>query len=329
MHSIYPDGVRWESLRMGPVQREFELARNGDTAVSIDRADNRATTVFAMGVMLASLLMAVTLMVGLLFGACAVVIVAAGLQVDISIVFLACILLAIMPFSLAITLDRRFGARLRRGSLPHRALAGAFRFWSFFGFGRGNVMALLSSHSGERRTVLLVLAIFMPVMLGVLAGVNAMKSPERFGGYARFPESGVLAGRGIGDAHYDRRRDVARSPAVPYIQDLVATGPYLQLTVPFVPGDDDRAMLARCTGRAPLQPLDALACLQRIHAVSLDGVPLRDLRYDAGTDPRTNRPALVAMVDLRALPPGRHELRVARSSADTDEDPDWHIPFWR
>ena len=55
-----------------------------------------------------------------------------------------------------------------------------------------------------------------------------------------------------------------------------------------------------------------LACLGRLHAVSLDGRPLAELRYEASNDPRTDRPALLAMIDVRDLPPGRHELRIAR-----------------
>ena len=74
-----------------------------------------------------------------------------------------------------------------------------------------------------------------------------------------------------------------------------------------------------------------LECLQRVHAVALDGHPVRTLRYDAGTDPRTDRPVLVAMLDVRGLAPGRHELRVARTDvvAGSDETPFWVIPFWR
>ena len=103
---------------------------------------------------------------------------------------------------------------------------------------------------------------------------------------------------------------------------------------------------------------DALMrCLGELYAVTLDGKPLANLRYDAGSDPHTNRPALVAMIDVRALAPGRHELRVARSTyitrkftlgpvivlgsetkalpdkpADEQEDEDTDvdvIPFWR
>jgi len=330
MHSIYPDGVRWDKLRIGPVQREQERARGGDPALVIDRADNRATTVFAMGVVLATLLLSVSLLAVLVFGLCLAVLALAGADANVSSVFLASVLMSVVPFALASAIDRRFGANLAPRGLPHRVLSAMFRFYGFFGFGRGsNAMALLSSHQGERRTVLLVFAIFLPVMLGVMFGARAMQSPERLGGYGMFPMPAPAGGRLLDDAHYDLRRNPARDPAVPFIPDLVVTGPYLRLLVPFTPGSDDRAMRSQCKQAAAVEPLSALQCLQVVHAVSLDGKPVARLRYDAGTDPRTGRPALVAMIDVRPLAPGRHQLRVARAEPDGDGDRDWHIPFWR
>jgi hypothetical protein len=35
------------------------------------------------------------------------------------------------------------------------------------------------------------------------------------------------------------------------------------------------------------------------------------------------------MLDIRALAPGRHELRIARLDARDDEPKDDVIPFWR
>ena len=49
MHSVYPDGIRWDRLRMGPIEREQTQRRDGDFAALIERADNRASIVFAAG----------------------------------------------------------------------------------------------------------------------------------------------------------------------------------------------------------------------------------------------------------------------------------------
>ena len=79
-----------------------------------------------------------------------------------------------------------------------------------------------------------------------------------------------------------------------------------------------------------------LACLQALHAVTLDGAPLVNLHYEIASDPRTDRPALLAMIDVRSLAKGRHELHVARPprggrASDPDNpEPGFHrIVFWR
>ena len=78
-----------------------------------------------------------------------------------------------------------------------------------------------------------------------------------------------------------------------------------------------------------------LACLQAPHAATLDVEQLTDVRYEIASDLRTGRPALLAMIDVRTLAKGRHELRVARPPR-TDRKPDKddpdpgfdRIPFW-
>ena len=78
--------------------------------------------------------------------------------------------------------------------------------------------------------------------------------------------------------------------------------------------------------------LTMLRCLAALHPVTLDGIPLAHLHYDAGSDAQTDRPALVAMIDVRSLAPGRHELAIAGSSpagGDTASAAPWIIPFWR
>ena len=71
--------------------------------------------------------------------------------------------------------------------------------------------------------------------------------------------------------------------------------------------------------------------------MTLDGKPLA-AAFDIGEDARTNRPALVAMVDVRDLPRGRHVLGIAvppaakdaREERDGKAAPDTDfIPFWR
>src|SRR5690606_25714907 len=124
------------------------------------------------------------------------------------------------------------------------------------------------------------------------------------GSYGLFPDD---AGKALDLAHYDDQRNPARHAAVPYVQSMVIDAPYVQLVLPYQPRRDDPAMRAGCP-----QPEERLACLQSLHGGTLDGKPVDDLAYEIARDPRTNRPALLAMIDIRQLAPGRHELQVAR-----------------
>ncbi len=331
MHSVYPDGVRWERLRMGPVQRSVEASIGRDAATVIDRADNRATTVFAVGVMMASMLLSISLLIAVLFGISIALLSAAGLHPGTSNVFAFCALLVAVPIGAITTIDRRYGARLSPDGLAARVMARLFRVYRGFGFGRGNnALGLLASHGGERRTMLTMMAVFLPVTLGVMAGLKLLQSPGDIGNYEVFPDPPAARGRTLEAAHYDALRDLVHDPVVPYLDDVVATGPYLRLVVPFRPGEDDVALHRDCAGsKNASRPIAVLDCLSRIHAVVLDGQPLPGVHYDAGSDARADRPAMVAMIDIRALAAGRHELRVRRAVADPDNGDAYVIPFWR
>lgn len=337
MHSVFPGGIHWDRLRIGPIQRGIEAARYGDAGSSIDRADNRATVVFAVGVALATTYLLISVLVialfGLVFGLQEIL--GTPLHVGTTLGYLAAAV--VLPLFLAGLVDRRLGERLRRDGWAARLLDVLFRTYARLGLSQrasNPTFTLLSSHGGDRRTqtatVLLMLAVAMIVGLVAFANMNS-----RFpGNYAGFPEF-ADARHTLASAHYDDERNPLQDTAA-FIPSAISTGSYLRLTVPYIP-TRDASGLHDCTG--PAAGADsAFACLRRMHAVTLDGKPLDPVPYEIGSDPRTDRPALVAMIDVRALAPGRHELQVARAGAELHDDADghdgnaaesWRIPFWR
>jgi hypothetical protein len=337
MHSVYPDGVLWNKLHMGPVLREIEQRRHGRAAESIERADNRATVVFALGVMLASGLLQVGLVVAVLFTLILAGAALIGIDVNLSLVFGLCFTAIILLMVLSRRLDRLYGQRLQPRGLPRRTLSTVLRMLGFTGIGRrSEVLLLLASHSSERRINLLTVIIFAALFSTMIFGLHAMKDPVSAGSYQLFPH-GVDGARTLRSAYYDDQRDPLHDPATPFVQSAEIEGAWLRLTVPYRPQLDGPAQRSHCV-RALATPAGAargtamLDCLARLHAVSLDGQPLATLRYDIGSDPRTGRPALQAMIDVRSLASGRHLLRVARAPASgaTDDRGDADIiAFWR
>ncbi|MFT3896360.1 MAG: hypothetical protein QM719_01450 [Thermomonas sp.] len=334
MHSIYPDGVRWERLRMGPIQRDAERRRARPAADAIERADNRATTVFAIGVMLATVMLWLTVIV---FAGYLVGISLArefGIDVDPALLFAALGMSILMPYIASSLFDRHFGHRLAPDSWLARLLSRVMSFYSRIGMGRwSGAMRLVASHEGERGMMLVTVLVFAIACTSAILSFKFLKDPREIGDYAAFPAF-ADGSRTVDSAHYDDQRDAAHDPSVAYIQSAISIGPYLRLTVPYDPRRDAAAMhgCAIPAGTSDAKAAARLDCLQSLHGVQLDGTPI-DLQFELGSDARTDRPALVAMIDVRALAPGRHELQVARppESGEKDEDdPGFdRIPFWK
>ena len=338
MHSVFPDGIRWDRLRMGPVRREVEMRHYGSAAASTDRADNRATILFSIGVMLASNLLLIIVLLVVAFALALAVAKFLGLGVDVGSLFVYCVVVLMLPALVLNVIDRRFGAGLQAGGIARRGLAAVLGFYSRTGLmsrSSNPVLSLLSSHGGERLAVALTMIVIAVVSAGVMLGLNSMQDPGRLGSYSMFPNFSD-GSRTVEGAHYDDQRDPARDDATPFIQSAVVSGPYLRLIVPYQPDGDTNALRRNCPGASALagdaRATVLLACLQRVHAVTIDGSPLPSPRYELGSDARTDRPALVAMIDVRSLVPGRHELEVAHAPEGGDRKDAgkrWQIPFWR
>lgn len=338
MDSVYPQGIRLERLRMGPIQRAVEEEVPDSAADAIERADNRASVVFAIGVSVAQMLVFVCVY---FCGALLLVTLLSqtlGLDMDPLPVMFVVFAGLMAPFMAAATLDHALAGKLQPGGPAHRVVAATLRFYRRIGMGRRNnrIIALLTSNGGERRMMGVVVGSMVVAIVGVAAGYVAMRDAAAYGNYGRFPDGDA---RRIDPAHYDDRRNAARADALPYVQSMVIHDPYLELVVPYRPDRIEAAMRAGCAHAEALegeaQAAARLACLQALHPVTLDGEPVATLEYELTRDPRTDRPALVAMIDLRAQPAGRHELRIARPprvDGPRRERPDPgfdRIPFWR
>ena len=331
-YSVFPDGVRWSALRLGPIREAVERRSEKTPAVAMEAADNRATIVFALGVSMASTLLGLSLSIGLVFllgmGALRLF----GIDADASRVFGISAMVLMLPLVVAMTVDRYLGRRLQPQGRLWRAAAAPIAFYRLIGISRGsNVLGLIASHGGERRIGALTIAIVTIGMAAALFSTLWRLDPSSLGGYARFPSGEEL--QVVDPSHYDDQRDPGIDRAVAYIQSSVVVGPYLKLVVPYRPGDDDVALQRRCPAVSAKPGPDAavLACLTAVHAIRIDGKPLAGQAYEISEDPRTDRPALLAMIDVRTLAPGRHVLTVDRMSTSKNKKANepYTIPFWR
>ena len=170
MHSVFPQGIRLERMKMGPIQRAVEEQETaGSTEDAIERADNRASVVFAIGVSVA--LMIVFVCVSFCGGLLLVTLLTQVFhwRVDplgvMAVVFAA----VMLPFMAAAAVDHAYAKRLVPGTLPHRVVSVVLRFYTRIGMGRRNnhIIALLTSNGGERRMMSLVVGSMLLAIIGV------------------------------------------------------------------------------------------------------------------------------------------------------------------
>ncbi len=96
VNSIYPQGVRWEGVKMGAQLQRFVRPRLDRFADVIERADNRATIVFALGV--GGTLQMLKLVAMVAVSAIAALVLGQWIRLDADALFYAVILAIVIPF---------------------------------------------------------------------------------------------------------------------------------------------------------------------------------------------------------------------------------------
>lgn len=337
LHSVYPDGVRWDRVRLGPLLRDIAQRRMGSFAEAIEQADNRATIVFATGVQMAMLLLKIVA----IFMAIVTFYIVLDLFVHLpnagTLVMLT-FLIVILPFGLALSLDKRLDRRLAADGALARILSGVLRGYTRIGFGYNASpgMLIISSNQKHRLSPAISAACLFLLFAVTLLQVDANQEPFSIGNYGLLPKLRRDAGDSLDAVHYDDQRDSQHPTTTPYIQSQIVADPYLRLTIPIDPSVHNPALRQHCAAVShassdeALQRHEVLACLAALHPLQLDSRAVNGTRYDLGADPKARRPALVAMIDVRGLANGRHELRIGRP-ADADGEPQEPdvIAFWR
>jgi hypothetical protein len=352
LRSVYPEGVLWDRFKRGPVFRDY-CARHVPTLDrTIDEADNRASLVFAWGLLL--VLMSLAIMVFTLLLVLVAVLLSAvlGAQTGLETNDLLMIMVGIMvvPSLIATVVDRYYGERLPPEHWSRRGLVWIYRSsaWIVWGSLTQPFLLTLFSRVGMARgniAMLAALYLLMAVAIGeLLLRSGAIDMP----GEQHLPQ--YTTGLDLRARHYASSR--SREDTLeghPFIEAEIVRGPYLRVFVPYVARRIDPAIERACPEamapdlsgvdegsarreRVRVQALQLLACAsQQLHPLSLNGKALPELRYDFGEDTLSGLRGFVAMIPVEALEPGRHHLEIARLSRPEDKEPPppVSIPFWR
>lgn len=365
LHSIDPSGALARTRTLGPVQRALVAARWARMPQRIAELDDWATIVFAVSLGLAKLMLGLILGFMVIYALASAIAAASGGRLETPTVLMGLFALLLAPYFAATVVD---GQRGKKNRPPAPWTARVIGVYAALGMTPDNSIGLqmmvhrLSkgqrSYKGTVATMLLTSALLMIVLLVPLVdrlGVGALLRGE-------FPA--LLAGQpnALRANHYlDRlpEGEVLRAPVIP---SEVARPPFLRLFIPYVAFWHD-PMLSACVakhaaqgpGTEPMADAGAatadearrrdddawrydetasaavLACMAEALPVSLDGRPV-DAPWQFADDRRDDRRGFVVMIDVRALPPGRHVLEVTQPpEALFEGDPvlPWRIPFWR
>lgn len=353
LRSVYGDAVLWDKLRWGPIYRHVLRARTPPVEALVERADNRASLVFSYGVAFALLTLTPLLMVALAALLAWLLQFATQGRFPWQQAWLAALVLTIAPLLLAMLFDRLFGPRLRQDGPAARTMARLFHVYLGLGMATASSYPMLAfvSRAGQKRSgVLITVALF--ALLGLtFVQLMAREGDIDVGSYGELALGEPGAARALRNEHYaEYRHGADLSSTAPFIPAEVVRGDWLKLFVPFRPGRDSLGLETQCTSAptavdAALPPEErerlqadaarthVLDCLARLYAPALDGVPVT-VQFDAADDPGSGLRGAVAMLPVKQLAPGRHELTVnrlrsQRAGADDPPPAPHRIVFWR
>ncbi|HKW46640.1 MAG TPA: hypothetical protein VJN70_04315 [Gemmatimonadaceae bacterium] len=347
LHSVFPNGARWENFKSGPVTLEVFRSRLVSLPEIISKTDNFCSVIFSFAFLLV-LLFAFTVLLTGVFGLIgyAVSQVIGGVRAyDVFLVLATVMVLIPMVASFV---DRRVGASLGPNA---RAVLRRVIVFTYRGTVQGVISPIfvpLLTNVGRRKIRVIFFASLFGVLLFVTAERMARSDRLSVNSYDYF---GASDHYGVNYRFYENQRSADDVYGrLPSIQSDIVTGSYVKLFIPYVPRQHNPMVAKSCPSLKPLQergvqlgadaPIpDSLAapvlqCLGRIHAVTLDGAPQPDVQFRFYEHPESGIKGILTYIPADSLARGQHVITVQQvpsfegKTAGKTPTP-WVIPFWR
>lgn len=315
LDAVFPNGIRWERLRYGPISERVYRERLPSLPALIGKVDDFCSAIFSCAFMFV-LIFAIAFPVTALLGGAAFLISLGLGGVSLGAVFRALLFLFIALPLAASLLDRSVGRKLDPGSLPARSVR-AFQisyYWMYLLPLYGTSMMVLFSNVRKRALYPVLFLLFFGILGFFLFNDMGLKNElAAFASYEYLPEE--MGAREVRPVYYeDQRPEGEVFPRTPSIQSDVVRDPYVRVFVPYSPRWHDPAIARRCPEVKPARdggpPGPVLRCLARIYGITLDGRPLPELPLHFSTHPETGVRGVVGYIPTAGLARGGHLLRV-------------------
>jgi len=348
LEAVFPNGIRWEKTRAGPIMREVQREHTPSLQALIDGADRLASLVFAGGFTLALIFAFSLVMVGafslLVYGTVGLFTdsVIAGVLVEVVI------LLAVAPMLVATLIDRRRGDALDpegRTARTIRTIGRGSMKVSRFALFQPLLLTILTNLGGQRRAMLFF--IFLATGGVLFAGRDRLFAGRPVTDrYTYLPDN---PGRLVVDPRFyeDKRGEDEVIYDVPSIQSDMVRDPYVRLFIPYRPRRHNELLAYGCGMPSPTAPRPAprgahpateaadsavLACMAALQPVALNGRPIA-VPFRFYTQPESGVRGIAAYIPVAGLPRGENVLSIVRlplpvAKPSDRPPPPFAIPFW-
>lgn len=324
VHSVFPQGPRWERLRFGPLSNERLRRLYRPLPQRIEQMDNAASVVFASGLGVG------LMMLGLAVGAGVLVLVCSALGhwqvLGLSQVqwLLILGLVVLMPPQLAFMVDLWLRRRPPApGTLLHRVLTRLIAMQGMFpGINSATLMINTVLSNLLRRGVVAVGVLVMMVAIMVAGLSLPMLSATLVPRLVAPAEAGPLVAQSVN--YRDQRKGLDRLLPGPTLASQELGEAPLRLFLPMRRDRHPEVLRTRCP---ELQSADTgadahtavlLDCLHRWADPRLDGQPLPEHVRIFSKDPQSGLEGVLWRVPNAAIAPGRHVISLHVRDADVD-----------
>ncbi len=364
LDSIFPRGIRWNRLRLGPISQAYLRRHLPSVRELIVRTDAIASVVFAAAFYIVTIFLFSVVAIAALTLPLAALAAVAPWDLNPAFLLITVAVVASLIVTVPAVIDRSIGDSLDPDSRLARLIRTSHRLNLRMGMATygPTQFTLTSQLGGGRAGVLLIGAMAALVGTFIVRDILLQGDRVRWSSLEFVPA--IPGASGVDpryyEAYWDHRPRALVMPSIPVdVLDQEAT--YVRLFVPFRPTRDPDVLDVSCPALAPLAPSglrlirrargvdadlpaarirEALACASLLWEVEIDGVAV-DADPVFATHPMSSLEGLAWYVDVRAMAPGRHVLTVRRGAeahavdhSDDEEEaaapPRRHeIPFWR
>jgi len=205
------------------------------------------------------------------------------------------------------------------------------------GNGANPVISLYTTNEGAKKTSVMMGVVMIPLMLAIGVFTITRGVSIDNGAYDALPKPQLGAELVVRPEYYESSRGEQFSTTlVPYIEDSIVESDYLRLFIPYQPSRYNSFLKKQCPAslvRKSANRGDGLKCLSDYFAIQIDAQTLAQPLL-AAADPKTGQRGVIAMIDVRKLSDGQHQLKIKTIPKDSESDKKveakFHvIPFWK